>query len=57
MGAYLPSSMIDFVAGRDVEVEAIWGEPWRRASAAGVDAGRLEMIYHLIRSAVAKRTV
>ncbi len=53
MKAYRPSSMIDFVEDRDVEVEAIWGEPWRRAVAAGAEAGRLEMIYHLIRSAVA----
>ncbi len=55
MGPYLPSSMIDYVQGRDVEVEAIWGEPWRRAVAAGLDAGRLEMLYRLIRSAVDRR--
>jgi 2-dehydropantoate 2-reductase len=56
MGAYRPSSMIDFISGGDVEVEAIWGEPWRRAHAAGVAAGRLETVYQLIRSAVARRT-
>lgn len=55
MAAYRPSSMIDFVEGREVEVEAIWGEPWRRAVSAGADAGRLDMIYHLIRSAVQRR--
>ena len=27
MGAYKPSSLIDWEAGRPVEVEAIWGEP------------------------------
>ncbi|HEY9155930.1 MAG TPA: 2-dehydropantoate 2-reductase, partial [Opitutaceae bacterium] len=27
MGPYKPSSLIDFLAGREVEVEAIWGEP------------------------------
>lgn len=52
MSAYRSSSMIDFVEGREVEVEAIWGEPWRQAVAAGAEAGRLEMVYHLIRSAV-----
>ncbi len=55
MSAYRPSSMIDFVEGREVEVEAIWGEPWRRAVAAGAEAGRLEMIYHLIRQAAEDR--
>ena len=30
MGAYQPSSLIDYLAGRPVEVEAIWGEPLRR---------------------------
>jgi 2-dehydropantoate 2-reductase len=55
MGAYLPSSMIDFIHGREVEVEAIWGEPWRRATAAGATAGRLEVLYRLIRHAVERR--
>lgn len=55
MAAYRPSSMIDFQEGRDVEVEAIWGEPFRRARAAGLDAGRLETLYHLITSAVSRR--
>lgn len=55
MAAYRPSSMIDYVEGREVEVESIWGEPWRQAVAAGLPAARLEMIYHLIRSAVARR--
>ena len=37
MGAYRPSSMIDFVEGRSVEVAEIWREPLRRATAAGAD--------------------
>jgi 2-dehydropantoate 2-reductase len=41
MGAYQPSSLVDFLAGREVEVEAIWGEPLRRAQAAGLDLPRL----------------
>jgi 2-dehydropantoate 2-reductase len=28
--------MIDFLEGREVEFDAIWGEPLRRAQAAGV---------------------
>lgn len=55
MAAYRPSSMIDFQEGREVEVEAIWGEPFRRAAAAGLDAGRLETLYRLIASAVERR--
>ncbi|MFM8549561.1 MAG: 2-dehydropantoate 2-reductase [Verrucomicrobiota bacterium] len=36
MGPYRPSSLIDFLEGRDVEVEGIWGEPLRRGTDAGV---------------------
>jgi len=45
MGPYQPSSLVDFLAGREVEVEAIWGEPLRRARAAGVPTPRLERLY------------
>jgi 2-dehydropantoate 2-reductase len=37
MKAYRPSSMIDYVEGREVEVESIWREPLRRAHELGVD--------------------
>ena len=36
MGAYRPSSLIDWQAGREVEINAIWAEPLRRAEAAGL---------------------
>jgi 2-dehydropantoate 2-reductase len=49
MGPYRPSSLIDFEAGREVEVEAIWGEPCRRGFNAGAEIGRLETLYRLIR--------
>lgn len=49
MGAYKPSSMIDWELGRPVETEAIWGEPWRQGTAAGVEMGRLECLYRLLR--------
>lgn len=45
MGPYQPSSLVDFRAGREVEVEAIWGEPLRRAQAAGVATPRLAALY------------
>jgi 2-dehydropantoate 2-reductase len=49
MGAYKPSSMIDWQLGRAVEVESIWGEPWRQGSAADVALPRLELLYQLLR--------
>ena len=49
MGPYRPSSMIDFEVGHPVEVEAIWGEPFRRGMAVGADMRRTEMLYRLIR--------
>lgn len=49
MGAYQPSSLVDFRAGREVEVEAIWGEPLRRAQAAGVPMPRLAALYERLK--------
>ena len=49
MGAYLPSTLLDFRAGRPLELEAIWGEPCRRAFNAGAEVGRMETLYHLLR--------
>ena len=45
MGPYRPSSLIDWQEGRAVEVEAIWGEPLRRAQAAGAPVPHLEKLY------------
>ena len=50
MGAYHPSSLLDYTAGLPVEVESIWGEPLREARRAGVDAGRLEALYSLLKT-------
>jgi len=51
MGAYAPSSLVDFRAGREVEVEMIWGEPLRRARAAGVATPRLAELYEALKKA------
>lgn len=48
MGPYKPSSLIDFLAGREVEVEAIWGEPLRRAQALGAEMPRLKKLYQCL---------
>jgi 2-dehydropantoate 2-reductase len=45
MGAYQPSSLVDYLAGREVEVEAIWGEPLRQAQAVGLAMPRLATLY------------
>lgn len=49
MGPYQPSSLLDYLAGRPLELEAIWGETTRRAFNAGAPTGRLETVYHLLR--------
>lgn len=50
MDAYRPSSLVDFLAGREVEIEAIWGEPLRRAQAAGADVPELAKLYDELRT-------
>jgi 2-dehydropantoate 2-reductase len=44
MGAYRPSSLIDYLEGRDVEVAGLWGEPLRRGQAAGVAIPKLSQL-------------
>lgn len=55
MGAYQPSSLVDFRAGREVEVEAIWGEPLRRAQAKGVAVPRLAALYRRLKEVTEQR--
>ena len=56
MGAYKPSTLIDFQAGRPLEVEAIWGEPLRRAAAAGAPAPRLQKLYEKLKTMNSRRS-
>jgi 2-dehydropantoate 2-reductase len=49
LGEYKPSTLIDFEAGKPLEIEAIWGEPLRRATAAGAHLPRLELLYSLLK--------
>ena len=44
MGPYRPSTMIDFMEGRELELVPIWEEPMRRAKAAGVAIPALEKL-------------
>jgi 2-dehydropantoate 2-reductase len=50
MEAYRPSSMIDYVEGREVEFEAIWGEPLRQAQQAGIQLPHMEQLAGRIRA-------
>ena len=45
MGPYKPSTMLDYLAGKPLELEPIWGEPLRRARRLGVPAPELARLY------------
>ena len=45
MGAYRPSTLVDRQEGRELEIEPIWGEPLRRAQAAGLVVPHLEALH------------
>lgn len=55
MGAYKPSTLIDFQAGRSLEIDSIWGEPLRRAEAAGAVMPRLEQLHAVLKALDARR--
>jgi len=56
MGAYKPSTLIDFEAGRPLEIEAIWGEPLRRATSAGAFTPRLQALYEKLKTIDSRRS-
>lgn len=49
MGGFRPSTLQDWESGKPLEIEAIWGEPVRRARTAGSAMPRTEMIYELLK--------
>jgi 2-dehydropantoate 2-reductase len=55
MGPYQTSSMIDYVAGREVEVSPIWEEPLRRAAQAGVEMPHTRDLLRRIRERIHSR--
>lgn len=55
MGAYRPSMLVDFEAGRPVEVEAIVAEPLRRGTAAGADLPSMTKLLEGIRAVLAAK--
>ena len=48
MLGFKPSTLTDWENGKPLEIESIWGEPLRRAAAAGARMPRTEMIYSLL---------
>jgi len=44
MRGYRPSSMIDYVEGQEVEVDAIWREPLRRAGEMSVPVPEIQKL-------------
>ncbi|MFC7336214.1 2-dehydropantoate 2-reductase [Haloferula chungangensis] len=55
MDAYRPSSMIDYVEGREVEFDAIWAEPLRQAKLAGADVPHMEALASRIQERLRER--
>ena len=45
MGNFKPSTLIDYLAGRPLEIEPIWGEPLRQGQARGIEAPHLAKLY------------
>jgi len=45
MGNFRTSTLMDYLAGRPLEIEPIWGEQLRRAQALNIAAPRLEELY------------
>ena len=52
MGAYKPSSLIDYIAKKPVEIESIWGEPLRRGQALGANVPELAKLYSELKALV-----
>lgn len=48
LGPYRPSSLIDHLEGRPIELHSIWGEPVRRADASGVPVPRIRLLLALL---------
>mgnify|MGYP001189697297 FL=1 len=45
MGPYKPSSLLDYLEGKPVEVETIWGVPLKRGLAKGIGMDELRKLY------------
>jgi 2-dehydropantoate 2-reductase len=52
MGAYQPSSLLDYLAKKPVELETIWGEPLRQGTSAGVVMPCLKQLHEKLKALV-----
>ena len=52
MGAYQPSSLLDYLAKKPVELESIWGETLRQGTSAGVPMPELTRLYQKLKQLV-----
>ncbi|NBS84378.1 MAG: 2-dehydropantoate 2-reductase [Verrucomicrobia bacterium] len=52
MGAYQPSSLLDYLADKPVELESIWGEALRQGTQAGVPMPHLKVLYEKLKTMV-----
>lgn len=50
MGSYQPSTLVDWLAGKQLEIEAIWGEPLRQAQKTGLSLPHLEHLYQHLKT-------
>lgn len=48
MGPYRPSTLVDLLERRPMEIEAIWGEPLRRGCSRGLAMPRLSLLYAIL---------
>ena len=52
MGAYQPSSLLDYLAKKPVELESIWGETLRQGTSLGIPMPQLTELYEKLKQLV-----
>lgn len=50
MGPYKPSTMVDHLAGLEIEIDSIWGEPLRRARRAHLSTPHLAALHERLKA-------
>ena len=52
MGAYQPSSLLDYLSQKPVELNSIWGEPLRQGTNAGLSMPHLKQLHEKLKALV-----
>jgi 2-dehydropantoate 2-reductase len=55
MGPYKPSSLLDFLEGKPVELNAIWGEALKRGQSKGVNMPELNLLLKELKERVSSK--